>query len=117
MNFWQIVMLMAWVAVFAVYVWAIIAVLIDVVRRDDVSGPVTVGWIVVLIVVPIIGVLFYIALRPKLSRDEARDVERYNADVVGDPTAANQIAELARLHADGSIDDDEYRILKAKVIN
>ena len=117
MNFWQIVMLMAWVAVFAVYVWAIIAVLIDVVRRDDVSGPVTVGWIVVLILVPIIGVLIYIALRPKLSRDEARDVERYNADVVGDPTAASQIAELARLHAEGSIDDDEYQNLKARVIN
>lgn len=117
MNFWQIVMLMAWFAVFAIYVWAIVAVLIDVVRRPDVSGPMTVGWIVLLVVVPVLGVLFYIALRPKLSRDEARDVERYDADVVNDPTAASQIAELARLHADGSISDDEFETLKAKVIN
>ncbi len=38
MNFWQIVMLMLWLAMMSIYVWAIIAVVIDVTRREDVSG-------------------------------------------------------------------------------
>jgi membrane protein implicated in regulation of membrane protease activity len=116
MNFWQIVMLMAWLAAIAVYVWAIIAVLIDVTRRKDVSGPMTVAWIVFLVIVPIIGVLVYVALRPKLSREERADVDRYNEDVIGNTTAADQIAELARLRSGGSITEDEYLTLKAGVI-
>lgn len=117
MNFWQIVMLIIWFAMVSVYVWAIIAVLIDVTRRGDVSGPMTVVWIVFLIVVPVIGILTYVAFRPKLSREERRDVDHYRKAVVGDTSAADQIAALARLHSDGSISDDEYETLKAKVIN
>ena len=110
MNFWQIVMLMLWFAMVAVYVWAIIAVLIDVARREDVSGPITVAWIVFLIIVPVIGILTYIALRPKLSREESNDV------VTSDLTTADQIAALARLRADDSITEGEYQALKAGVI-
>ena len=107
MNFWQIVMLMIWFALVSVYVWAIIAVLIDVTRREDVSGPMTVVWIVFLIAVPIVGVLTYVALRPKLSREERLDVDYYEKAVVGTTTAADQIAALARLRSDGSITEDE----------
>jgi hypothetical protein len=116
MNFWQIVMLMLWLAMVAVYVWAIIAVLIDVTRREDVSGPITVAWIVFLIIVPVIGILTYIALRPKLSREEKRDVEHYKDVVTSDLTAADQIAALARLRAEDSITEVEYQALKAGVI-
>jgi hypothetical protein len=116
MNFWQIVMLMLWFAMVAVYVWAIIAVLIDVTRREDVSGPITVAWVVFLIIVPIIGILTYIALRPKLSREERHDVDHYKAAVTDDESAADQIAALARRRADGSLTEDEYQVLKAAVI-
>lgn len=116
MNFWQIVMLMLWLAMLSIYVWAIIAVIIDVTRREDVSGPITVVWIVFLIVAPIIGVLTYVALRPKLSREERRDVEYYKKVVVGETTAADQIAALVRLRSDGAITEDEFRTLKAGVI-
>ncbi len=117
MNFWQIVMLMIWLAAIAVYIWAIVAVLIDVTRREDVSGPLTVAWIVFLIVVPVIAILAYVALRPKLSREERHDVDYYKSAVTSDVTAADQIAALARLRADGSLTEDEYRTLKAKVVS
>jgi hypothetical protein len=116
MNFWQIVMLMLWFAMVAVYVWAIIAVLIDVTRREDVSGPITVAWIVFLIIVPVIGILTYVALRPKLSREERHDVDHYESAVTDNLSAADQIAALARLRADGSLTEDEYQSLKAAVI-
>jgi hypothetical protein len=116
MNFWQIVMLMLWFAMVAVYVWAIIAALIDVTRREDVSGPITVAWIVFLIIVPVIGILTYVALRPKLSREERHDVDHYESVITGDLTSADQIATLARLRAEGSLTQDEYQALKTGVI-
>lgn len=111
-------MLMAWLALFAVLVWALVAVFIDVVRRDDVSGIATVGWILFVLLVPAIGILAYVATRPKLSRGEQEDVDAYNEAIVNDgSTAAYQIAELAQLRFDGAIGDDEYQILKDRIIN
>ncbi len=117
MNFWQIVMLMAWLAFFALFVWAVIAVIIDVVRRGDVSGPATVGWILLVVLLPIVGILAYVATRPKLSREERRDVDGYERDVIpGAVSVAEQIADLARLHEQGAITDEEYAQLKARAI-
>jgi len=118
MNFWQIVMLMAWLALFAVLVWALVAVFIDVVRRGDVSGVATVGWILFVLLVPAIGILAYVATRPKLSRGEQGDVDAHNEAVLTDGSAAAyEIAELAQLRFDGAIDDDEYQVLKNRIIN
>jgi len=118
MNFWQIVILMGWFALFAVLVWALVAVFIDVVRRDDVSGAVTVGWILVVLLVPLLGILAYVATRPIFSRSERSDVDAYNEAVVsGGAAVAVQIAELARLHLEGAITDDEYKTLKARAID
>jgi len=116
-NFWQVVMLMAWFALFAVVVWALVAMFIDVVRRDDVSGAATVAWILFVLLVPVLGVLAYVATRPKLSRSEQRAVDAYDAAIVPDGrSAADEIAELARLHFEGAIGDDEYQILKTRAI-
>jgi len=111
-------MLMGWFAMFAVFVWALVAVFVDVVRRDDVSGAATVGWILLVLLVPFLGILAYVATRPKLSRSERRDVDSYNVAVVSDGEAvAVRIAELARLHLEGAITDDEYQTLKARAID
>jgi len=117
MNFWQVVMLMAWLALFAVFIWAMIAVFIDVTNRDDVSGVGTVGWIVLVLLVPIVGILLYVWRRPKLTVHERRDVEAYEAAVVpGGTVKAEQIATLARLRSEGEITEDEFLKLKAEVI-
>ena len=97
--------------------YSVISLYLDVTRREDVSGPLTVAWIVFLIIVPVIGILTYIALRPKLSREERHDVDRYKAAVTDDPSAADQIAALARRRVDGSLTEDEYQVLKAAVIS
>jgi len=117
MNFWQVVMLMAWLVLFAVFVWAMIAVFIDVANRADVSGVATVGWIVLVLLIPIIGMLLYVWRRPKLTVQERRDVEAYDAAVVpGGTVKAEQIAALARLRSEGDITEDEYLRLKAEIM-
>jgi len=117
MNFWQVVMLMAWLMLFAVFIWAMVAVFIDVANRADVSGVVTVGWIVLVLVAPVLGMLLYVWKRPKLTVYERRDAEAYEAAVVrGGTVKAEQIAELARLLSDGAITQDEYlaRLLNSR---
>ena len=117
MNFWQVVMLMAWLVFFAVFVWAMIAVFIDVANRADVSGVGTVGWIVLVLLMPIIGMLLYVWRRPKLTAHERRDAEAYEAAVVpGGTVKAEQIATLARLRSEGAITENEYLKLKAEAI-
>ena len=117
MNFWQIVMLMAWLAFFAMFVWAVVAVFIDVVRREDVSGAATVGWVLLVLFAPLIGILIYVATRPKLSREEQKDVDAYKDAVrPGAVSVAERIADLARLREEGHITDEEYASLKAEVI-
>jgi len=110
-------MLMAWLAFFAVFVWAMVSVFVDVVRREDVSGPQTVGWILLVLFVPIVGILIYVTTRPKLSRDERKDVETYRDVVRLDGVSiAERIADLARLHEEGALSDEEYAALKAETI-
>lgn len=117
MNFWQVVMLMAWLMFFAVFIWAMVAVFIDVANRPDVSGLGTVGWIVLVLVAPILGMLLYVWRRPKLTVDERRDAKAYEAAVVVAGTVkAEQIAELARLQSEGAITQGEYLKLKAETI-
>jgi len=116
-NFWQVVMLMAWLMLFAVFIWAMVAVFIDVANRTDVSGVGTVGWIALVLLAPILGMLLYVWKRPKLTVYERRDAEAYEAAVVrGGTVKAEQIAELARLLSDGAITQDEYVKLKAETI-
>jgi len=110
-------MLMVWFALFAVVVWGVVAVFIDVGRRDDVSGAATVAWILFVLLVPLLGILAYVATRPKLSRSEHRHVDAYDAAIVPDGrSAADEIAELARLHFEGAISDEEYQLLKTRAI-
>ena len=117
MNFWQVVMLMAWLVLFAVFIWAMLAVFIDVVNRPDVSGGGTVGWIVLVLVAPIIGMLLYVWRRPRLTARERTDLDAYEAAVVPSGTVkAEQIATLARLRSEGDITEDEYLKLKAETI-
>lgn len=51
---------------FALVTWFVfvISVLIDNFRRPDHSGWAKAGWTVVIMFIPVIGVLFYIAARP-----------------------------------------------------
>ena len=46
-------------------VWTIVAVLVDVFRRDDLSGGAKAGWTALTIVLPLLGVLIYLVKHGK----------------------------------------------------
>lgn len=65
-----------WVAV----IWVFISVFGDLFRRDDLSGTVKAAWILLIVVLPFIGLLFYVIVRPAMTEQDrrlaARNLER-----------------------------------------
>jgi uncharacterized membrane protein len=45
-------------------VWAFIAVFADIFRRRDLSGWGKAGWILLIFIIPLIGILIYVIARP-----------------------------------------------------
>jgi Phospholipase_D-nuclease N-terminal len=58
--FWTMMIFFAWV----IWIWLLILVLSDNFKRRDHSGLAKVGWTLLVIFLPLIGVLVYMAARP-----------------------------------------------------
>jgi predicted membrane channel-forming protein YqfA (hemolysin III family) len=113
-NVWQIVLI---VLLFALWVWALVAFLIDLFRRADLSGGVRIAWVVLVILLPVLGVVAYVVARPRLTERERRSVATYDAVVDPDAEAkAAQIADLARLRVEGAITDAEFEKRRRRLL-
>jgi cbb3-type cytochrome oxidase subunit 3 len=104
---------------FVLWFWLLIIVSGDLFRRHDVSGFAKVLWVIAFVLFSYIGVFAYLltqgrgmAERNQARAREARDELR---QVVGF-SAADEIAKLDALKAKGSISDQEYSRLRAKLI-
>ncbi|HEY1607837.1 MAG TPA: PLDc N-terminal domain-containing protein [Paraburkholderia sp.] len=104
---------------FILWFWLFITITSDLFRRHDMSGIAKVIWVIVLILLPYIGIFAYIvtqgrgmALRNRERAQEARDELR---KVVGF-SVADELEKLDRLKTAGSISEDEYGRLRAKLV-
>jgi hypothetical protein len=107
------------VFVFVVWFWLLITVFADLFRRHDIGGWGKAIWVIVLILFPYIGVFVYLisqgrgmAERNAQYAQEARDELRR---VVGF-SAADEIQKLDGLKRTGSISEEEFRHLRAKLV-
>ena len=107
------------VFMFVVWFWLLITVFGDLIRRHDVSGWGKTLWVIVLILIPYIGVFAYMisqgrgmaernTQRAEQTRDELRRVVGFSA--------ADEIQKLDGLKRSGSISEDEFRHLRAKLV-
>jgi predicted membrane channel-forming protein YqfA (hemolysin III family) len=112
--FWAMVVFFFWVLV----IWMFIAVFADIFRRNDLSGWAKVGWILLIFIVPLIGILIYVIARPKMTEQdrqmmmEAQERERRASGY----SSADEIAKLARLRDEGKITAEEYESMKQQAI-
>jgi predicted membrane channel-forming protein YqfA (hemolysin III family) len=104
---------------FVILVWLLIMVFSDLFRRHDVSGWIKAIWVIALIVFPYLGVLAYLisqgrgmAERSSQQAQQAREELRH---VVGF-SVADEIEKLDRLKKSGSITDQEFTRLRAKLV-
>jgi len=107
------------VFMFILWFWLLIIVIGDLFRRHDISGWVKAIWVIALIVFPYLGILVYLITQSRgmaersgqqtvQAREELRRVVGFSV--------ADEIEKLDRLKKSGSITDQEFTRLRAKLV-
>jgi hypothetical protein len=104
---------------FVLWFWLFVTVASDLFRRHDISGWAKVLWVIALVLFSYIGIFAYIltqgrgmAERNQARAQQAQDELRHMAGF----SAADEIEKLDRLKSTGSITDQEYARLRARVV-
>ena len=104
---------------FVVWFWLLVVIFGDLVRRHDISGWGKALWTIVLVLFSYIGILAYLitqgrgmadrnAQQAQAAREELRRVVGFSV--------ADEITKLDQLKKSGSITDDEFKRLRAKLV-
>jgi hypothetical protein len=117
-TFWDVIWSMVFFFFWFTFLWIFISLFGDIFRRDDLSGGSKAIWLLVLIVLPFLGSLIYIAMRPKVTAGDVRRMAQMDAGMkaAASVSSADQIALLTDLKAKGAISDAEYEKLKSQAI-
>jgi hypothetical protein len=109
------------------FIWIFIVLLTDIFRDHELSGWGKAGWILLLIILPLIGSLIYIIVRgPNVAERSAKQaaaaqaqMDDYIRQTVASSSgggAADELSKLAALRDSGTISEDEFQAMKAKVV-
>jgi len=105
-----------------IWIWVVITVLIDVFRRDDISGWIKAIWVIFVVILPWLGVLIYLIVEHKgmqersvrQAQEQKQAFDSYVRDAAGG--SAGEIAKAKELLDSGAITQPEYEQLKAKAL-
>lgn len=114
---------MLWLFLFITWIWLLISIFSDIFRRD-MSGAAKAGWVLFLILLPLLGALIYLIANG--GDMQARSVKDYQAmesaqkdyirQVAGTGSAADELEKLAGLRDSGVISAEEFAAQKAKIL-
>ena len=115
---WSMIIFFFWV----IWIWIVITVLIDVFRRDDISGWVKALWVIFVVILPWLGVLIYLIVEHdgmrerslRHARQQRQAFDDYVRDTAGG--SAGEIAKAKELLDSGAITQEEFEKLKAKAL-
>jgi hypothetical protein len=118
---WDMLIFFAWV----IFIWIAITVLIDVFRRNDLSGWGKAGWTVLIVLFPWIGVLIYLIInhagmaerRYREAATAQAQFDQYVRTTAGSGGAAGEIERAKKLLDDGTITQSEFDAIKAKALS
>jgi hypothetical protein len=107
------------VFMFVLWFWLLIIVIGDLFRRHDISGWGKAIWVIALIVFPYLAILAYMITQSRgmaeRTGQQAAQAREELRRVVGF-SAADEIEKLDRLKKSGSITDQEFARLRAKLV-
>ena len=111
---WYSILFFFWILA----IWIFIMIVSDVFRRDDLSCGKKALWIVFMIILPFVGVLTYIIVRPKVTAQDVRLATQAEAaqKAAAGVSTADELAKLSQLKSSGVINDAEYEELKKKTL-
>lgn len=112
--FWWMVVAFFWFMA----IWLFVALISDILRRDDMSGGKKAMWIVFMVFLPFIGALAYIISRPKVTAQDVRMMTQSEAAyrAAAGVSTADELTKLRELRAEGVLSEQEYEELKRKTL-
>ena len=118
LSFWDVVWSMVVFFFWFMFIWIFIQVFADIFRRNDLSGGSKAIWLLVLVVLPLLGALIYMMMRPKVTAQDVQMMAQSEAAVkaAGGVSTADELAKLTQLRDSGALTIPEYEALKAKLL-
>jgi hypothetical protein len=109
------------------FIWIFIALISDIFRDHSLSGWGKAAWILLLVILPLIGCLIYIIVRgPSMAERSAKQasdaqarMDAYIRDAAASSPAAgaaDELTKLAGLRDAGTISEDEFQAMKARLV-
>jgi uncharacterized membrane protein YcjF (UPF0283 family) len=117
---WDILIIFAWV----LFIWVAIVVFTDLFRRRDISGWGKAGWVILIVILPWIGVLFYLIFNhdgmaernEKQNQASQAQFDEYVRQAAGTSGPASEIETAKKLLDSGAITQAEFEAIKAKAL-
>ena len=108
---------------FVIWIWIVIAILVDLFRDHEISGWWKAVWVLFLIFIPFLTALVYLIARGSGMRGRAikeqveskKQFDEYVRDTASD-SPVDELHKLDQLKQSGGITDDEYQTMKAKIL-
>ena len=110
---------LVWIFLFVIWFWLLITIFADIFRRHDIHGFAKTLWVIFGIVLPLLGIFIYLITQShgmaERNMQQAKAEQEQLRQIVG-TSSADELMKLDQLKASGSITDDEYQKMRAKVI-
>jgi Phospholipase_D-nuclease N-terminal len=109
-----------------IYLIMLFRVIFDVFRDSSLSGVAKAGWLIFILIVPLIALIVYVIVRgPSMAERDRKDVsaaqeaqDEYIRQVAGSgESATEQIARAHQLLTSGAISQQEFDAIKAKALS
>src|SRR4051812_25165514 len=122
----QVFLEMLYFFLFFIWIWLLIVVFTDIFRSHDMGGFAKAMWVIFVIILPYLGVFVYLIARGhKMQEHAMQAAQEQDAAFTqavqhaagGGTSAADELARLADLKANGTLSEAEFAQAKAKVLN
>ena len=118
--FWTIL----YIFLFVLWLTILFRVIWDVFRSHDLSGLAKAGWLLFILILPLLGVFVYVIVRGgsmherdvRIAQSHDQAFRSYLHGAVGGPSIADELAKLADLKDRGIISDAEFNQAKEKIL-
>lgn len=122
-GFWDLMWTIIVVYALFVVIMMLVSIVADLFRDTELSGVAKAGWLLLLLVFPLLGILIYVIARhsgmveraAKQQEAVKSEFDSYVKDVAGS-SPAQDIAAAKSLLDSGAITQDEFAALKAKAL-
>ena len=120
--FWTVL----WLFFLFMFIWVFVALVSDIFRDHELSGWGKAGWLILLVIFPLVGSLIYLIVRgggmaersAKVAQAQQAQFDSYirqTASSTGD-SSVDDLTRLAELRSSGHITDAEFDTMKQRIL-